>query len=212
MTKFDAILIPGGGLRAGGVLPLWVQARFDLALEKDRGETFLCLSAGTTHRPFPVDEDGFPILECSAGARYLADKGIDPGRVRLESMSLDTIGNAWFSKVLHVDPAGWRRMLIITSEFHMQRTRAIFEWIYSMEAAEYHLEFLASPNDGLKAEAVSARAARETQSLASVEKLRRELRNRRDLHDWMFTRHRAYSTESILRPRTLPDPVIMESY
>ncbi|MBC8167085.1 MAG: YdcF family protein [Bryobacteraceae bacterium] len=127
-------------------------------------------------------------------------------------MSLDTIGNAWFSKVLHVDPAGWRSMLIITSEFHMQRTRAIFEWIYSMEAAAYYLEFLASPNDGLTAEAVSARVAKENLSLATVQQLRRELRNTRDLHNWMYTRHQAYSTESILRPRTLPDSLIMESY
>jgi hypothetical protein len=66
---YDAILIPGGGVREGGLLPSWVRCRLDRALELHRGEFVIALSAGTPHRPPPLDDNGFPIFESVAAAR-----------------------------------------------------------------------------------------------------------------------------------------------
>jgi uncharacterized SAM-binding protein YcdF (DUF218 family) len=49
-----------------------------------------------------------------------------------EVSSFDTVGNAYFSLMIHVVPAGWRRLAVVTSDFHMPRSRALFADIYSM--------------------------------------------------------------------------------
>src|SRR5574341_227154 len=112
MPGYDAILIPGGGVREGGDLPLWTKRRLDRAIETQRGEFIITLSAGTLHRPPPSDADGFPIFESIAAAAYLVRRGIEPRRILAETCSYDTIGNAFFSRVVHVDPLGLRKLLI----------------------------------------------------------------------------------------------------
>jgi len=134
MSNYDAILILGGGVHECGKLPLWVEARLQRALDLEQGEPIITLSVGTTHKPPPLDEHGFPIFESVAAASYLADHGIAPERILVEATSYDTIGNAYFSRVIHVDPAGFRRLLIITSAFHMPRTEAVFRWVYGLDA------------------------------------------------------------------------------
>jgi hypothetical protein len=193
-------------------LPPWAEARFDLAIERDCGSPFVCLSQATTHHAPPLDEQGFPILESASGARYLMERGIEARRIRLESLSLETIGNAYFTRLLHVDPAGWRRLLIITSEFHMPRTKAIFEWVFGLDGDNYELAFEASPNRGLTAAGLEARTAREQRSLGNVQKLRSSITTLRDFHRWLFTEHDAYSAEGRSRPRPPLDPATMESY
>ncbi len=49
--QFDAVIVPGGGVRSGGKLPPWVENRFDRALEIAAGGYIIALSAGTVHRP-----------------------------------------------------------------------------------------------------------------------------------------------------------------
>ena len=44
-------------------------------------------------------------------------------RTLAETTSFDTIGNAFYSRNDHCSLAGWRRLLVITSEFHLARTR-----------------------------------------------------------------------------------------
>jgi hypothetical protein len=42
------------------------------------------------------------------------------------------VGNAYFSLSVHALPAGWRRLAVVTSDFHMPRTRALFAGIYGL--------------------------------------------------------------------------------
>src|SRR4051794_19910913 len=114
MAVYDALLIPGGGVRAGGILPPWAAARFDRVLELAGKAYLIPLSGGTPHRPPPLDARGFPISEAHAGAAYLMARGIPARRILIEASSLDTIGNAWFSRMLHVIPRGFERLLVVT--------------------------------------------------------------------------------------------------
>jgi hypothetical protein len=208
---FDAIAILGGGVRPGGELPPWAQARFDRALERASGEVFLCLSAGTTHRPPPL-EDGYPIAESVAGARYLIQRGIMPGRIRIEALSLDTIGNAYFAKLLHIDPAGWTRLLVVTSEFHMPRARAIFEWIFGFETGRYYLAFDASPDAGMSEAALALRRDKEQRALESLETLKQSIRSLPQLHEWIFREHAAYSAAGRRKQDRPGDHSLLDSY
>ncbi len=208
--KYDAILILGGGVRACGELPEYAKRRFDLALAKQSGEPMVPLSAWTTHRPAIFDA-GRMLTESHAGAGYLLAHGISAGRIFCETTSYDTIGNAYFSRVQLTDPLGWRRLLIITSKFHMPRTEAIFEWIYGLDStAPYRLEFAAAPDDGLSETALQVRSERERESLRSVQQLRERLTSMRETAQWLFTEHNAY--RSVRQPVGHQSSALLDSY
>lgn len=195
----DAILIPGGGVRAGGDLPPWVANRLDRAIER-RGDGYLIvLSAGTPHRPPPLDDHGYPVVEAMAEARYLLRRGVPQQRILTETASYDTIGNAYFSLAIHVLPRNFRHLLVITSDFHMARTQAIFEWIYGL-AGVPGLSFEAVPDIGMDSAVLHARRAREADALAGLPLLQRRLRTVQELHQWLFTEHAAYSAGAQFRP------------
>ena len=127
MSQVDAVLIPGGGLLPSGEVVPWVQARLERAIALTPPPTyFLPLSAGTTHKAPPLDAEGFPIWESVAAGRYLMARGIASYRILPETISLDTIGNAYFARIQHLEPLQLRRLHVITSEFHLPRTIAIF--------------------------------------------------------------------------------------
>ena len=153
----------------------------------------LCLSAGTAHLPQLLAADGLPIWESTACAAYLIehDPTIDPRNIYVETTSYDTIGNAFYTRTTHTDLNGWRRLLVITNEFHMERTRAIFDWIFSLpspsssltrtshkkrngidnDGTPYELFYLQSPNLGLSEQAVAARREREASSARTVREI-----------------------------------------
>ncbi len=192
---YDAILIPGGGVRPGGVLPLWTQRRLERARALETGrELFITLSAGTVYKPLPRDAAGFPIFESHAAANYLLEHGIPAGRILTETCSYDTIGNAYFGRVIHVDPGGLRRLLIITSAFHMPRTRAIFEWVFGLDppAGGYRLDFDEVSDAGIDEGILAARIAKEREGLQRLEAVKARIRTLARLHEWLFSEHAAY--------------------
>jgi hypothetical protein len=195
MSNYDAILVPGGGVREGGRLPLWVRRRLDLAIQLIGGASIVTLSAGTTHRPPPLDEAGFPIFESVTAARYLIDAGVPPDRVLVETHSYDTIGNAFFSRVIHIDPRGMRRLLVITSDFHLARTQTVFNWVYRLTPAlPYELGFRSVPDDGMDQSVLTERQAKERKSLEELTALAQRLTTLPDFHRWLFTEHDAYNS------------------
>ncbi len=195
MAGFDAIVIPGGGVHPGGELPPWVTPRFDRALERAESAYLMPLSAGTPHRAPPLNERGFPWTEARAGAGYLVRRGVDPQRILMEESSFDTIGNAYFSRVIHAIPREFTRLLIVTSEFHMPRTEALFRWVYALAGpgASCHVEFEAVADTEIDPDALTARLAKEQEALRVVELLNSKIRTLAQMHDWLFTAHKAYS-------------------
>ena len=125
--QFDAILVLGGGvpLAPRKQLP-FVAARCQAAAAIWRAAStkpkILCLSAGTAHCPQLLDARGSVVFEATASAAELIDAGVDEKDVFVETTSFDTIGNAFFARTDHCSLAGWRRLLVVTSAFHMDRT------------------------------------------------------------------------------------------
>jgi uncharacterized SAM-binding protein YcdF (DUF218 family) len=208
MATYDAIVIPGGGVRAGGELPPWVTPRLDRALAVAGQAYLMPLSAGTPHRPPPLDESGFPWTEARAGAHYLVARGADPARILMEESSYDTIGNAYFSRLLHALPRGFERLLVITSAFHMPRTEAIFRWVYGLAApgVPCAVDFESVPDSGIDPAMLAARIEKEQTALQAVATLRSEIRTLAQMHAWLFTVHGAYSwkPERAVPPENAP--------
>jgi len=44
-------------------------------------------------------------------------------------------GNAFFARLIHVEPRRLMRLLVTTSEFHSERTEEIFRWLFNRHAA-----------------------------------------------------------------------------
>jgi uncharacterized SAM-binding protein YcdF (DUF218 family) len=209
---YDCIVVPGGGL-VNGEPAAWVAARLDAALRHDdHTQFYLVLSRGTTHKPPPLDGGDFPIDESAASARYLVARGVEPSRVLLESWSLDTIGNAAFARLMHSDLRGWHRLLVVTSELHMARTRTIFEWIFALPEAAgrghsglhmrrrhvVELSFESVP-EGTTMDAAQAasRQEKEEQALRSLrEGTIPAISDLGELHAFLFQRHGAYRAMS----------------
>jgi len=207
----DAILIPGGGVRADYEVPLWTKRRLDRAIELGGCEYFITLSAGSVHKPMPLDRKGQPMYESVAAAKYLIGKGIDAKGILCETSSYDTIGNAYFSKVIHVDPLSLSKLLVITSEFHMERTKAVFQWLYSpkFSGKTYDLAFEAVSDSLIDDALLKGRVIREKECLRTFKENTRGIDTMIQLHKWLFFRHNAYSVSG--QPEKLEGEVL-ETY
>jgi uncharacterized SAM-binding protein YcdF (DUF218 family) len=195
--RYDAVVVPGGGLDADGKPAPWVAARLDAALKHDADTAFyLVLSRGTTHKPPPLDAEGYPVDEAAASAVYLQERGIAAERVLLESWSLDTIGNAAFTRLMHADLKNWKQMLVVTSAFHAPRVREIFGWVFNLPphvARRPFITYEEVDDAGMRDEARDGRVEKERRAL---EELRGETMVRvsslEQLHAFLFQRHAAY--------------------
>jgi uncharacterized SAM-binding protein YcdF (DUF218 family) len=209
-----AIIVPGGGLLDDGELPPHTVLRLQQALDiyhacERRACKVIALSAGTTHKPQPRDARGFPVTEAAAAAKYLLSQGVVETDMLEESLSLDTIGNAYFLRTLHTDVLGIRRLVIVTNDWHMARTAAIFRSIFDLQPlhspicggpSEYVIDTVAV-DDGLPKAHLVARRQREAASLAAFREHTRHLWfDLPTLHARLFGVHSAYASSRLTAP------------
>ena len=191
----DAVMIPGGGVTADGQLPAWTLRRLEAALNSEPARYYICLSAGTFHKPLPTDHEGFPIYESVVAAQYLREAGIAEERLLFETSSYDTLGNAYFARTIHTEPLELTRLKVITSNFHMPRTQAIFEFMFSdrFSALPYQLAFESVSDAGLDEAVIAERRQREAESLVRFQARSNDVHHAGHLHQWLFSEHDAYN-------------------
>lgn len=185
---YDAIVILGGSYIDEKTLPKWVETRLDAAiLQKSQTKSFIVASRGTVHKPPVLDSDNYPVDECTIMANYLLERGISNDKIYKESWSLDTIGNAYGIFTHHAIPRNLRNFLIITSDFHMPRSKAIFSHVFSLFPLEiFHLSFLETKSELSISE-------KEKDSLIKWREKTKEIHTLCDLHDFIFVKHDAYN-------------------
>ncbi|EKV02541.1 hypothetical protein Lepto7375DRAFT_4778 [Leptolyngbya sp. PCC 7375] len=68
--------------------------------------------------------------------------------------------------MIHIEPLELKHLLVITSEFHIPRTKAVFEWIYHLEglSQDYQVVFEAVSDDGIDATTLRSRQQKENAS------------------------------------------------
>ncbi|MEK7181163.1 MAG: YdcF family protein [Patescibacteria group bacterium] len=195
-SNYDAILIPLGGLEKNGTPHEWVRRRLDKAIEIQTGKEFIIpLGSGTPHKPVVLDKKGLQIKECVASADYLVKRGISKKRILVDKFSDDTIGNGYFSRFFFADPFNFKNILVINSDHHMSRTRAISEWVYSLtpQKNKYQLNFLSVSDIGIDPTIIKARSEKEKKSLKNILILREKIKTLESFHCWLFTEHAVYS-------------------
>eukprot|EP01041_Mallomonas_annulata_P007796 gene7796-15946_t len=209
-----AVVVLGGGLTSDGEVPAHTQLRLNKAVELYRllpnATTIITLSGGTVHKPNPLDSEGFPIWEATASAKKLIQMGIPSRHIMEEAFSLDTIGNAYFLRSIHILPGFYTKMHVITNSWHMERTKAIFNMIFSLDVQKtsklrsHPIEIVyESVDDVLTGAALDSRIKRETESLKFfIDKIQsKRFHHLENFYEWMFTEHMAYSSSRLLVPR-----------
>eukprot|EP00554_Chaetoceros_debilis_P012915 CAMPEP_0194114932 /NCGR_PEP_ID=MMETSP0150-20130528/21949_1 /TAXON_ID=122233 /ORGANISM="Chaetoceros debilis, Strain MM31A-1" /LENGTH=189 /DNA_ID=CAMNT_0038805279 /DNA_START=415 /DNA_END=981 /DNA_ORIENTATION=- len=137
--------------------------------------------------------------------------------VYAETTSYDTISNAFFARTSFCDLVGWKKLLIITSEFHMKRTKCIFDWVMNVPSVhgptlpssqKYELNYLSVPDYGLSEEAVKIRNEKENKSADNVEKiLSRKYTTLSEVFEFITGEHAFYSAEKLVnRANTVINP------
>lgn len=121
------IIVLGGGIRPDGSLPELVYPRLEAAyaLHKKTGASII-----TSGRYSYLWEKPFPkSTESAAMRRVLIKMGVPAKKIKAEQRSKDTISNAYYLKKMVRDS----NLTVITSNFHIQRTRFIFKKIFGQK-------------------------------------------------------------------------------
>jgi len=119
MEKFDAIVVLGSTSTKAGKPDLDGRYRIRKALELyGKGAAKNIVFAGGKTRS--------SISESVVMKRYALEQDKDLKNIFIETKSKDTTGNAYFTKKLVLEPRGWRKILVVTSSFHVKRAEEIF--------------------------------------------------------------------------------------
>jgi hypothetical protein len=144
-------------------------------------------------------------------------EGISPEDILEESVSLETVGNAYFTRVLHTDVMGGRKVAVINNRWHIRRTKAVFEFVFSLPPTagdQYALTFF-EVADGLASDVLEARLAKEKIASPKFEAggpWRSKISTLKDLHHWINQENTAYATKRLLKARKPLDPELLKSY
>ena len=210
LQSIDAIILLGGGVPLSPTEPpVYVQRRCDAVAEVvaslGHDPAVVCLSAGTAHVPqYITEHNGLPLWESTASAAYLMNHGrfpVRPSQVFAETTSYDTISNAFFTRTSFSDITGWRNLLVVTNDFHMDRSKAIFDWVFGAAPDnEYSLYYLSCADVGLDDEALQSRRQHEKRGEQNIRaNLSRQYTTLRGIFEFLTEKHDFYSAPKLAR-------------
>lgn len=129
-----AIIILGQMLNDDGSMINVLKRRLDKALKLNDNNSLFVVLGGRANKKSPFSE-------AQVMSNYLLSKNISEDYIIEEDKSLDTIGNVFFLKRDILSKRKINELIIVTSSFHMPRTRIIFRKILG---PKYRLLFVSS--------------------------------------------------------------------
>ena len=110
-------------------------ARLDLALKERNSLTqFIVSGKGTGCK----DKTEAEVMKT-----YLVEKGVHEDKIWVEAFSMTTFENAYYVRLFHIDPNGIKKFTVVTSHFHIERSRIIFGKIFGKD---YDIQYMGSEN------------------------------------------------------------------
>ena len=200
----DAIIVPGRGVGLDGTLPPDPKSRV-------RKATQLLTSHPLSHvvmsGRWTFMESQVPLrTEASAMKEYARILGVPQNRIIIEDHSIDTIGNALFTKTAVLVPRGWRNLIVVSSPDHLPRVEYVFRHVLG---PDYDLEFVPSDNV-LSGEDYNESVRRELRATQITRELfegtqpgddKRILQVLHDLHPG-YSAHAKYTVEDLISKLT----------
>lgn len=127
-TLVDAIVILGGGVDTHGTISAWTKERLEGFLKSKYRNSHIPLVLSGRYSGFAKDVP--KISEAQAMRRYLIRRKSKLGKIYLETKSLDTVSNAIFSLQIVRKHINGKKILLLTSPWHMKRALWIFKKIF----------------------------------------------------------------------------------
>jgi hypothetical protein len=124
--RYDAIIVLANLMSKQGDLNKETQSRVDLAVDALKsGCAPLLITCGWAYR-----EDSAICIADAMRDYAINHRQIEESCVIVETESRDTVGDAVFTKLNLASPRSWSSVLIVTSDYHAERSRAIFSFVY----------------------------------------------------------------------------------
>jgi len=214
----DVIVIPGGGISRDGSLVPWVQGRlrrakeiYDEVNEVKRQQqvtstTYLVtMCEGIRYSPRDPRGNRAKRLESQLSAEFLRKAGVKASDIIADDLSLDTMGNAYFLRANQTEIYFARSLVVVTNEFHMARTKAIFLKVFGLQPfpdnnSKYTLVFEQVNNTSIEQAGLKKRSDWEEQQLFDFERLSADWSSLHDLHAFIFSSPGG-DREALLSPR-----------
>ncbi|ADD67418.1 protein of unknown function DUF218 [Denitrovibrio acetiphilus DSM 12809] len=137
--KYSAIIVLANLMDREGFLNEETSRRMDLAIEEfNKDKAPWMITCGWDYR----DDSSIKIAD--AMKKYAKEKNIPVDRIIVELNSRDTVGDAIFTKNNIVKNKEWKKILVVTSDYHVDRTRKIFEFVYG---DQYHIDVIGSETE-----------------------------------------------------------------
>ncbi|KAA3617229.1 MAG: YdcF family protein [Calditrichaeota bacterium] len=118
------------------------------------GQVGFIITTGNYSKRVGIDSSVIgPKNEAEVGKEYLLQNFVTnsktiknqfAAKILFEKKSLDTIGNAWFSKQECLIPNNIKECIIITSDFHLERSKLCFDWVLG---PEYKIDYIGLDSD-----------------------------------------------------------------
>ena len=197
--KSNAIIILGGGINRDGTLWQITINRLEKGIELfKKGASENIVVSGK----YGFMEDYIPIItEAKAMCRYLEKKAIPKEKIILEEESKDTLGNAFFTKTNILEPRKWQTIIVITSEFHIPRTKYIFKKILG---EKYKINFVKA-SSGFSDHKLRELIIKEQKLLNLIKQWLDKIPDGDDksIEKFLYTKHPAYAKHSELTKEQL---------
>jgi uncharacterized SAM-binding protein YcdF (DUF218 family) len=158
-NKPDVVIVLANQMDINGVLNLESKARAEKAvvLLKEQ-EIPKIVTCGWAYR----SDSNIRIAD--AFKTYIVDNlGINPQKIITEINSRDTVGDAYFTKINLALALGWKKIWVVTSDYHVPRAQEIFNFIYGTDFEIAVIGAAVSKDDSiLRNEVASTHAFRQT--------------------------------------------------
>lgn len=195
----DAIVVLGGGVEGDGTLTWPSCTRVAQAAEIYRAGVAprVILSGRCSLNQSPEPE----VTEAVAMADLAVLLGVPREAMHLEEESRDTLGNAYFTRERLLEPNGWRRIRVVTSDFHLSRAAWVFRKILG---AEYDFAFV-SAFSGLAPHELIARVLEECRVSIFLNEWMQAVQEGDDeaIDRLMLQEHPGYSDAPLLSPEAM---------
>ena len=207
------IFVLAGGQLKNGSVNAWVKERLDLALkikQKNKDAIIYCIGGGTYHKEPIHNIYGHVIHESRSCSNYLIEKGINYTDIKREWSSYDTIANGFFSFINFIVPLDIKECVLITSKFHMERARTIFNYFNKLFDKNINIHFIGVENN-MDSELLEIREKREKKSNQNFKE--NVVNKKKEVHefiDWFYTMHNAYNCKNV--ENSIIDGRVKESY
>ena len=187
------IFILAGGLTDNKENNLWVNERLKKALTIEGNNNFYCIGGGTYHKPHLLDNSGFVIYESSKMVEFLLNNNIEKKNIKTEWSSYDTIGNGYFSFINFIIPLKLNNIYVITSNFHIERVRLIYNYFNNLFNLNLIITYIDSINN-MDRELLEIRTLREKESCEKFIGVMKKNNTLEKFIYWFYNDHDCYNS------------------